>query len=58
MKIPYYHVDAFTADLFEGNPAGVCLLENWLDDVQLQTIAAENNLAETAFVVSAPDDLQ
>lgn len=55
MQIPYYHVDAFTTDLFAGNPAGVCLLENWLDDAQLQSIAAENNLSETAFVVPADD---
>lgn len=51
MGIPYYQVDAFTGDLFAGNPAGVCLLERWLPDHLLQSIAAENNLAETAFVV-------
>jgi PhzF family phenazine biosynthesis protein len=47
----YFVVDAFTDRLFGGNPAGVCLLDEWRDDVLLQDIAAENNLAETAFVV-------
>ena len=47
----YYIVDAFTDELFKGNQAGVCLLEKWLDDSVLQNIAAENNLAETAFIV-------
>ena len=51
MSIPYYQVDAFTSTLFTGNPAGVCLLAAWLPDPVLQSIAAENNLAETAFVV-------
>lgn len=51
MSIPYYQVDAFTSSLFSGNPAGVCLLTDWLPDRVLQSIAAENNLAETAFVV-------
>jgi PhzF family phenazine biosynthesis protein len=51
MNIPYYHVDAFTGRLFSGNPAGVCLLADWLPDAVLQSIGAENNLAETAFVV-------
>jgi predicted PhzF superfamily epimerase YddE/YHI9 len=51
MSIPYYQVDAFTSTLFAGNPAGVCLLAAWLPDDVLQAIAAENNLAETAFVV-------
>jgi PhzF family phenazine biosynthesis protein len=51
MSIPYYQVDAFASKLFSGNPAGVCLLTDWLPDIVLQSIAAENNLAETAFVV-------
>jgi PhzF family phenazine biosynthesis protein len=51
MSIPYYQVDAFTSRLFSGNPAGVCLLADWLPDALLQSIAAENNLSETAFVV-------
>jgi PhzF family phenazine biosynthesis protein len=53
MRIPYYHIDAFTDGVFRGNPAGVCLLESWLDDKTLQAIAAENNLSETAFLVGA-----
>src|SRR5882724_3506660 len=52
MRIPYYHVDAFTDTLFQGNPAGVCPLERWLPDEILQRIAAENNLSETAFFVA------
>ena len=55
MKIPYYHIDAFTSSPFAGNPAGVCPLETWLPDVTLQKIAAENNLSETAFFVPAGD---
>lgn len=51
MLIPYYQVDAFASRVFTGNPAGVCLLSDWLPDDVLQSIAAENNLAETAFVV-------
>jgi PhzF family phenazine biosynthesis protein len=51
MKIPLYHVDAFTSRLFGGNPAAVCPLEAWLEDETMQAIAAENNLAETAFFV-------
>lgn len=47
----YYIVDAFTDKLFGGNPAGVCLLDEWLEKEKMQHIAAENNLAETAFVV-------
>ena len=51
MQTPYWQVDAFTDRLFAGNPAGVCLLEDWLDDPEMQAIASENNLSETAFVV-------
>lgn len=45
-----FTVDAFTDKMFSGNPAGVCLLQNDLDDSILQNIAAEMNLSETAFV--------
>ncbi|MBN1491881.1 MAG: PhzF family phenazine biosynthesis protein [Phycisphaerae bacterium] len=55
MKIPYYQVDAFTSKVFTGNPAGVCLLDAWLNEATLQAIAAENNLSETAFVVRSGD---
>jgi PhzF family phenazine biosynthesis protein len=51
MKIKQYQVDAFASRAFEGNPAAVCPLEGWLDDSQLQAIAEENNLSETAFFV-------
>ena len=51
MTIPYFEVLAFTDRLFAGNPAGVCILEEWLPDEMLQKIAAENNLAETAFFI-------
>ncbi len=53
MKIPYYQIDAFTGAMFSGNPAGVCLLEEWPEDALLQSIAAENNLSETAFLVKS-----
>ncbi|MHA8091205.1 PhzF family phenazine biosynthesis protein [Aquirufa regiilacus] len=51
MKIPIYQVDAFSNERFKGNPAAVCPLDVWLPDAVMQNIAAENNLAETAFVV-------
>ncbi|MDR1003342.1 MAG: PhzF family phenazine biosynthesis protein [Oscillospiraceae bacterium] len=47
----YQVIDVFTDNLFSGNPAGVCLLENRLPDETLQHIATENNLSETAFLV-------
>ena len=50
-RIPMYQVDAFSQSVFAGNPAAVCVLETWLEDAVLQNIAAENNLAETAFIV-------
>ena len=52
MRIPLYQVDAFTSRLFGGNPAAVCPLTEWLPDETMQAIAAENNLAETAFFVA------
>ena len=58
MKIPIYQIDAFSERIFSGNPAAVCPLENWLDDRLLQNIAAENNLSETAFLVSKNDTLE
>mgnify|MGYP001032082359 CR=1 FL=1 len=53
MKIPYFHVDAFAREPFRGNPAGVCLLEQWLPDELMRKIALENRHSETAFVVEA-----
>ena len=55
MRLPLYQVDAFTTRRFGGNPAAVCPLEAWLPDAVLQAIAAENNLAETAFTVAGED---
>lgn len=51
-KMKMYQVDAFTQKLFAGNPAAVCVLDEWLPDEIMQSIAAENNLAETAFTVN------
>ena len=56
MKIDIFQIDAFTDKLFGGNPAAVCPLNEWLEDDLLQKIAAENNLAETAFYVPLPDN--
>ena len=51
----YFEVHSFTDNLFHGNPAGVCLLDNWIDDALMQRIAKENNLSETAFLVQKND---
>lgn len=51
MKIRLYQADAFTKNLFGGNPAAICPLDTWPDDPMLQNIAMENNLAETAFYI-------
>lgn len=51
IRIPFRQVDAFADAPFTGNPAAVMLLSDWLPDMSLQAIAAENNLAETAFLV-------
>jgi PhzF family phenazine biosynthesis protein len=53
MKIQIYQADAFTNRLFGGNPAAICPLDEWLPDETMQKIAAENNLAETAFFVKS-----
>jgi PhzF family phenazine biosynthesis protein len=57
-EIPIYQVDAFTSEPFRGNPAAVCVLETEFDlsDSQMQSIAAEMNLSETAFVIPRPGD--
>jgi PhzF family phenazine biosynthesis protein len=57
MKFPLFQIDAFTDHLFGGNPAAVVLLESWLPDKVLAAIAAENNLAETAFVIPGADEI-
>ncbi|MCJ8311403.1 MAG: PhzF family phenazine biosynthesis protein [Saccharospirillaceae bacterium] len=51
MELKIYQVDAFTDKVFEGNPAAVCPLNEWIDDDLMQKIAEENNLSETAFFV-------
>jgi predicted PhzF superfamily epimerase YddE/YHI9 len=56
MRLPIYQVDAFTDSLFGGNPAAVCPLKAWLPEGMMQAIAAENNLAETAFFVREGTD--
>jgi len=58
MKIPIYQVDAFSDSIFGGNPAAVCVIEKWLDEQLMQSIATENNLAETAFVVPKGRDFE
>lgn len=58
MSLPYFQVDAFTSQVFGGNPAGVCPLESWLPEAELQTIAEENNLSETAFLVPRGEDYE
>lgn len=58
MRVPYYEVSAFTTDPFGGNPAGVCVLDEWQPDATLQGIAANNNLSETAFVVGRASSLR
>jgi len=55
MSVPIYQVDAFTHEPFRGNPAGVCLLKKPRDEGWMQSVAAEMNLSETAFVVSRSD---
>ncbi|MEE8271348.1 MAG: PhzF family phenazine biosynthesis protein [Alphaproteobacteria bacterium] len=55
MSLPLYQVDAFTGAVFAGNPAAVCPLDDWLPDAMLQSIAAENNLSETAYFVPDGD---
>ena len=51
MKLRIFQIDAFTTDVFAGNPAAVCPLEDWLEASRMQAIARENNLSETAFFV-------
>lgn len=52
MEIKIYQIDAFADNTFEGNPAAVCPLNEWISDELLQKIAEENNLSETAFFVA------
>ncbi len=55
MKLPIYIADAFTNRIFGGNPAAVCPLHDWLADKTMQSLASENNLSETAFIIQEDD---
>ncbi len=57
-KIRIFQIDAFTDKVFHGNPAAVCVLDEWIEEGQMQKIGAENNLAETAFVVKKDNDFE
>ncbi len=58
MTLPVFHVNAFTARPFRGNPTAVCPLKDWLDDELMQAVAAENNLSETAYFVPCGDHFE
>jgi len=58
MNVPIYQLDAFASRRFTGNPAAVMVLDHFVDDTVLQAVAAENNLAETAFLVADGEDFQ
>lgn len=53
-----YIADAFTDTVFKGNPAAICLLQNWISDEMMQNIAKENRLSETAFTVKKDQDYE
>lgn len=55
MKLQIYQIDAFTSDVFKGNYAAVVPLDTWLPESLMQSIASENNLSETAFIVRRDD---
>jgi PhzF family phenazine biosynthesis protein len=57
MELTIYQVDAFAHQVFQGNPAAIIPLQNWLPDELLQSIAAENNLSETAYFIDHGDYL-
>lgn len=58
MELKVYQVDAFASQVFKGNPAAVCPLQEWLPDSVMQNIAMENNLSETAFYVKEKEGLR
>ncbi len=58
MRAPIFQIDSFTTHRFSGNPAAVVLLQSFPDESVMQAIAAENNLAETAFMVPADGEYQ
>ena len=51
MELTVYFINAFTEQVFKGNSAAVIITDTWLDENLMQSIASENNLSETAFVV-------
>jgi PhzF family phenazine biosynthesis protein len=55
MKLTIYQVDAFAEKIFQGNPAAVIPLQDWIDEELMQKIAMENNLSETAFFVKTDE---
>ena len=58
MRLQLYQIDAFTHRVFAGNPAAVCPLDRWIPDQTMQSIAAENNLSETAFFIPCMDGFE
>ncbi len=58
MKLSIYQIDAFAENIFEGNSAAICPLDEWLPDGVLQNIAQENNLSETAYFVKEDDNFR
>src|SRR5271168_5231851 len=56
MRVPIFQIDAFTTQRFSGNPAAVMPMDSFPVDATMQAIAAENNLAETAFLVRENGD--
>jgi PhzF family phenazine biosynthesis protein len=56
MRVPFYQVDAFTKVRLRGNPAAVMIFADWPETALLQSLAAENNLAESAFLVADSGD--
>jgi len=58
MNLTIYQIDAFTKEVFKGNPAAICPLEDWLEAELMQKIALENNLSETAFFVEKDDSYE
>jgi predicted PhzF superfamily epimerase YddE/YHI9 len=58
MRVAIYQIDAFTNEQFKGNPAAVCPLKEWINDNLMQSIAAENNLSETAFFIKRDDEYE
>jgi PhzF family phenazine biosynthesis protein len=58
MKLKLYQIDAFTNRIFQGNPAAVFIINEWLSDELMQKLGLENNLSETAFVVPKGDEYE